>query len=384
MSDLLLSLSTVNAYLSENKLDEALETCNKIDENFLGFILGKLISPSKDFTINKIYNSAENKDGLLEDKSTGQNEDMITTTTPDVFKIKLMCNWCSNEDLVKLWCKMSQDGLGKWDNIQLTSRDPADYYVIINSPPPGEYYDPKKTVIFRMEPYMELHQKWGAWSRPDSKNFLKVIYHNAYLNNIEWHLNKSYTELINTIQVQSQVQSQVQPYIIKNKILSTVLSEKYHDPGHARRIDFVKFLEKNNVEIDVYGNNKWEYKNYCGALPYHNKDNAIFPYKYTFNAENHNIMNYVTEKLVDGILGECLVFYCGAFNAREYIDKRAFVQLNLTNFDHDMNIIKKAIAEDWHTTRLPYIRQAKEKILRELQFFPRLSKIINEAQNITS
>jgi hypothetical protein len=85
----------------------------------------------------------------------------------------------------------------------------------------------------------------------------------------------------------------------------------------------------------------------------------------------------MTEKLIDGILGECLVFYSGCFNAREYIDERAFVYLELSNFEEDYNTVKQAIAEDWHSQRLPYIREAKKKILNYLQFFPRLERIIN-------
>jgi hypothetical protein len=36
--------------------------------------------------------------------------------------------------------------------------------------------------------------------------------------------------------------------------------------------------------------------------------------------------------------------------------------------------VKKAIEEDWWSQRLPYIREAKRRILTELQFFPRLER----------
>jgi hypothetical protein len=107
----------------------------------------------------------------------------------------------------------------------------------------------------------------------------------------------------------------------------------------------------------------------------------MFPYKYTFNVENHSIKNYYTEKLIDGILAETLVFYSGCYNARDYIDERAFVYLELSNFEKDFQTIKKAIEEDWYTQRLPYIKEAKQKILNELQFFPRLYAIINNENN---
>lgn len=278
-------------------------------------------------------------------------------------KIRLLCNWCTTDELTLLWTKMSNNG--SWKNLQL-SLEPEipDYYVIINSPPSGVSFEPKKTIVFQMEPHMSKHvNKWKEWANPRSENFLRVFKHDKDYNNLEWHLSKNYIELKSQEIIKEKNLS---------KVISTVLSGKYTDPGHMKRVDFVKFLEKKEIDIHVFGNNRWNYKNYKGELPYHCKDNGIFPYKYTFNVENHEIPNYFTEKLIDGILGECLVFYSGSRTVREYIDERAYVYLELSNFEQDYDTIKKAIEDDLYTKRLPYIKEAKRKILDELQFFPRL------------
>ena len=47
-----------------------------------------------------------------------------------------------------------------------------------------------------------------------------------------------------------------------SNILSTVLSDKYTDIGQQRRVDFVKFLETKGMDVDVYGGNKFLWKNY--------------------------------------------------------------------------------------------------------------------------
>ncbi len=289
-------------------------------------------------------------------------------------KVLLLCNWCSSEQLVETWCKMSENSNNSWKNITVVSQEPCDFYCIINKPPPDASYIPEKTILFRMEPYMEKDERqWGDFAKPDPKKFLFAGYHDLHFNNNEYHLSKSYQQLLN------------EP-IIKNpdlnNILSTVLSDKYKDPGHIKRVDFMKFVEK-KMEVHVFGSDKFLWKNYKGSLPYHTKDDAMFPYKYTFNVENHSIKNYYTEKLIDGILSETLVFYSGCYNARDYIDERAFVYLELSNFEKDFQTIKTAIEEDWHTQRLPYIKQAKQKILNELQFFPRLHAIINEKTTTT-
>ena len=139
----------------------------------------------------------------------------------------------------------------------------------------------------------------------------------------------------------------------------------------------MKFLETKDIKIDVFGNgNKSNWNNHKGTLPYHCKDNGLFPYKYTFNAENNSINNYYTEKIIDAILSECLIFYNGCPNIKEFLDERVFVWLDLEDFEKDYQIIKKAIEGDLWSERIEFIRKEKNRILDELQFFPRLEKII--------
>ena len=113
---------------------------------------------------------------------------------------------------------------------------------------------------------------------------------------------------------------------------------------------------------------------------YHNKDDGLIPYKYTFNCENFELTGYFTEKIIDAILSETLIFYHGCPDIYAYIDKRAFVWLDLSNFESDYNYIKKCINEKLWEQRLPYIREAKKKILSDLQFFPRIKKIIDRVE----
>lgn len=292
----------------------------------------------------------------------------ISSTSTSFTRVLLCCNWCSNEEICNLWNKMSKSDNFTWNNIKIVASEPCDFYCVINKPPDNVKYDPTKTIILRMEPYMDKKSYlWGEeWSVPSKDIFKYIGFHDTNLNTFEWHLSKTYNQLTTE-------------EIIKDdqNILSTVLSDKYADPGHIKRIDFVKFLESKNMEVHVYGSNKFSWINYKGSLPPHQKDDAMFPYKYTFNVENHSIKNYCTEKLIDGILSETLVFYSGCYNIKEYIDERAYVYLELIDFEKDYETIKKAISEDWWSQRLPYIKEAKTKILNEYQFFPKLEKIIN-------
>ena len=356
-------MEDINKTINNNLIDSLYE-CIRLEKFYLLRLLciSYYSEYKEDYTFMQIFNMI--RDNRLEDLANSQK----------LIRILVTCNWATSYDLCLLWNKMSK-GNYTWNNIKIVHEEPADFYCIINKPNENisNNLDLSKTILFRMEPNMENHpEKWSLeWAKPSVNKLLFCGSHDTHLNNIEWHLSKTYTEL-STQEINKDIKL--------NNILSTVLSDKYSDIGHQKRVDFIKFLETKDVKVDVFGGNRFNWKSYKGSLKSHEKDNALFPYKYTFNCENHSIKNYCTEKLYDGILSECLVFYSGCYNIRDFIDDRAFVYLELSNFEKDYNIIKKAIQEDWWSARIPYIREAKKKILNELQFFPRLEKIISECK----
>jgi len=349
--------------LKEDKKNEVIQECIKQNLFNVALLLSKVlnITDYNDEICQNIVNLPEHFKSTSSSSSTDKN-----------IRVLLCCSWTSSEDLCKTWKKMSKNNDNRWNNIQIVSNEPADYYCVINKPLPGVSVNKKKTILFRMEPNMENDKRqWGdEWSNPKKEDFLFLGNHNLHLNNFEWHLSTSYEELLN---------KKIEKDNNLNNILTTILSDKYSDKGHIKRVDFIKYLEKKGMDVHVYGGNKFLWKNYKGSLPYHKKDESLYPYKYSFNCENHSIKNYCTEKLIDGILSETLVFYSGCYNIKDFINEKAFVYLELSNFEKDYQIIRKAIEEDWWSERLPYIKEAKEKILNEMQFFPRLEKIITTA-----
>ncbi len=333
----------------------------------------------KNLTLNNSFPRHLLPDSYINPNNPTSSYNEIENDDMSIIRIYLMCNWLPSKDICNLWNKMSQKNNFKWDNIKIVWDEPADYYCVINKPNENlpTNFDKKKTILFQMEPYMERDpRQWGEWANISENDFLFCGKHNTYLNNNEWHLAKTYQQLSSEPIIKNES---------LNQILSSIFSHKYSDPGHVKRINFAKFIEQqNNIEYHVFGSNRFLWKNYKGQLPPYEKDDSLLPYKYTFNAENHSIKNYYTEKLIDGILSECLVFYNGCFNAKEFIDERAFVYLELSNFEKDYEIIKKAIEENWWEQRLPYIKEAKQKILNETQFFPRLKAIVDKHINKTT
>lgn len=286
-----------------------------------------------------------------------------------LIRIKLICNWLTSKDLCNLWNKMSK-GNYRWNNIVIVPEDPCDYYVIINKPKHEDTFVKNKTILIRMEPHMDKHPEiWTEeWSSPNTDEFLAFISPPFSINNNEWHLSLSYTQLMNDkIEKDPNLSGRI----------STVLSSKFYDLGHKFRVSFVKYLER-EIPIDVYGDNSFSYDNYKGSLPYHCKDKGILPYCYTLNAENNPIPNYYTEKLIDAILGECYCFYFGPPNITELIDPRCYLILDEKNFENNVIRIREAIKDNVWEKNLPFIREEKKRILNSLQFFPRIENILKE------
>lgn len=279
-------------------------------------------------------------------------------------KIRLLCNSTSSEDLVHLWEKMLDPRLG----IELTSEfsREVDVYIIINCPPPGDTrFVPGKTIVVQMESHMKDHPEiWGEdWRCPNKDNFIDVRDHQARFNTIEWHLSLSY-EMVRHF-----------PFDVMGKkdAVSVILSDKYVDPGHKLRLDFVKYMIQENeeskepVELDVFGTS--EYTNMSTKLPMYEMDKGVLPYKYHLAVENHNYKNYATEKIWNGILAGCLVFYWGCPNLGNFLPKDSFVVLPLDeSFETCRTIIQECMDTNQWEKRIKVIRRARKLILRNTIF----------------
>jgi GR25 family glycosyltransferase involved in LPS biosynthesis/tetratricopeptide (TPR) repeat protein len=293
-------------------------------------------------------------------------------------RIKMLCNWCSSEDLCKEWLKMTKSTSGKykWNDLEITwSDEDIDYYVIINKPRDGDKYIAEKSIIYHMEPWCAGDQNWGVktwgeWARPDPKNFLQVRTHDKFVNTVFWQLNLTYNQL-QTMDMVSQKK------LTLDKVVSSICSSKYFDPGHKKRIDFLKYLEEKGFPLHIYNeDNQHGFKSYQGkARPSVDKEKGLVPYKYYFMCENNAERNFVTEKLWEPILCESLCFYWGCPNVADIVDPRAYVQLDMNDFESAYNTMNAAIQMNLWEERLPYIKAAKQKIL-ENSFFPTLEKVL--------
>jgi GR25 family glycosyltransferase involved in LPS biosynthesis/glycosyltransferase involved in cell wall biosynthesis/GT2 family glycosyltransferase len=296
-------------------------------------------------------------------------------------RVRLLWNWCSSRELCQLFNRMTTEGDYEWRfegldgqeyGLRITSSDEPepDYWVVINAPPAGEQeqLDRDRTVVFQMEPMMSseaIRPGWGTWAAPSPLAFLQVRDQRRYRNSGDWHVGLSYAELKDG------------PPPAKDRTLAACVSAKYSAPGHVRRIDFLRFLDQQEIDLDIYGAPDNGFRRWRSRPPSHDKRLALLPYRYYFDAESNSVPNYFTEKVVDCLLAETLCFYWGCPNLDAFIDPRAFIRLELEDFEADLARIREAIAGDEWSKRLPYIREEKRRILDEYQFFPTLARVID-------
>ena len=295
------------------------------------------------------------------------------STGREPLRVKLIGNWATSEQICAEWDRMSQGAL-RWNDIQVTpSDDDIDFYVVVNFPAHGERFRPGRTVVLQMEPWCSDPgqtwgvKTWGAWSKPDPSHFLRVCSHRTGPNTAFWQLATTYDEL----------RTLVAP---KTGNLASIISPKYFDPGHRKRVDFLRYLEARNddvVRVEMYAyDNPLGFSSWVGPHPPGRKDAALIPYRYFLGVENNREHNFITEKLWEPLLTETVCFYDGAPNAAEHVDERAFIAIDLDDFDGAFETMRTAILNDEWSRRIEFIRREKRKVLEHFQFFPRLERIL--------
>jgi hypothetical protein len=285
-----------------------------------------------------------------------------------VKRIKLLSNWYSRDVLLKEYNRYLNHHM-----YDLTMDDTdVDYWIIINSPPPDAKYDPARTFYFRMEPWCSESwqtwggKTWGTWASPDPTKFLHVHDLSKFCGAVFWQLDATCRDML----IEKPIDN-------KESSIASIVSHKNFDPGHKHRLALLRLAEeKGGLPLKIFGR-----ENYHGLAAYVGptsgpKENYIRPYKYYFMCENNAEPGYITEKLWEPILCEALCFYWGAPNATDYIDSRAFVQLDMTDYEAAYATIKKAVEEDWWSQRITYIREAKQKVLKELNIFAIVEKVL--------
>jgi len=155
----------------------------------------------------------------------------------------------------------------------------------------------------------------------------------------------------------------------KTRDLSTVCSSKQqkHTLHHAR-YTFVQELKVHLPEMDIFGH---------GVRFIADKAEVLDPYRYHLAIENHVSLHHWTEKLSDSFLGLTLPFYYGCPNAADYFPRESFISIDLYDPIGTSVIIRRVIADNEYEKRLPFIREARRRVLEQYNLFAVVSSLVN-------
>lgn len=163
----------------------------------------------------------------------------------------------------------------------------------------------------------------------------------------------------------------------KSRTLSTVCSQRTGKLTlHSIRVDFTWRLKEEIPEMDIFGH---------GVNPMNDKAEVLDPYKFHIAVENHVYKHHLTEKLPDAFLGYTLPFYHGAPNASEYFPKESFIPIDINNYKRSLEIIRHHLQNNEYEDRLPYIIEARRRVLEEQNLFAIIHKqILAQDRRITT
>jgi hypothetical protein len=154
----------------------------------------------------------------------------------------------------------------------------------------------------------------------------------------------------------------------KTRKISTVCSSRAGKLTlHYKRVQFTERLRSDLPELDVFGH---------GVRPISDKAEVLNPYEYHIAIENHVYPHHLTEKLPDAFLGYTLPFYHGCPNASRYFPEESFVPINFEDYERTRDIIRSTIANNEYKDRLPYIIEARRRVLDEHNLFALLEREI--------
>ena len=159
-----------------------------------------------------------------------------------------------------------------------------------------------------------------------------------------------------------------EPPVNKTADLSMVFtSKKQRHTLHHQRYKFMRYVMQHMPELTTFG---------YGIRPFEDKADALNAFRYHIAIENYNGTHHWTEKLADAFLGLTLPFYSGCTNAADYFPPESFIQIDITDPEGAIQIMREAIANNEYEKRLPYIHEARKRVLFEHNFFALIARHI--------
>jgi len=192
-----------------------------------------------------------------------------------------------------------------------------------------------------------------------------------------WFVGLSFADGVQRINPEFDFDKLLQmPVPQKDKLISVVSSDKRMCEGHVQRLEFVdKLKEHFGDKIDVFGR---------GINSFDDKADVLMSYKYHIAIENAVQDDYITEKLLDPFITYTYPIYHGADNVGNYFNNNSFTQIDIRKPEKSIKIIEDIINGDLFDKRLEYIKESREKVLKQYNLFNKMAMMVNQSNNSNS
>jgi hypothetical protein len=331
--------------------------------------------------LSKKFFSFSNSDGHLQQAG----DDRSTSWGDPKIKVKFMHRGLKRGHSIEGFLRQFPGSFPQWGDclfdFDLDCRD-YDWLVVYHDLPKADtffteeklYCPREKTLLLTGEPSTitvfgrDYFRQFGCvltFQEPWAVKHPNVVFHHPGLI---WHYGLPYGDgdFISWDQM-----AQAGPPL-KDRLISTVCSKRTGNITlHSTRVDFTWRLKDELDELDIYGH---------GVRPMKDKAEALDRYMFHIAVENHVFDHHLTEKLPDAFLGYTLPFYHGAPNAASYFPKESFIPININNFERSRDIIKSHLANNEYEDRLPYIIEARRRVLEEQNLFAIISRTISDQE----
>jgi hypothetical protein len=255
-------------------------------------------------------------------------------------RVAVDAGWTTPAGAYDAFLRYTEGGSGRYRDLELTQSE-HDVLLLFNAPARSDY-DPARAIVFESEPRSTREAEFRYPFRPDEYLAFYDLERHHFVG--EWFVHPS----------------RLGASPEKTKTISTITSGIGVLPRHRLRRDFVADWLRRLDDLDDFGRSGAGFVARRGELA--DKADGLLPYRYTFAAENFVEPNYFTEKLLDPLLCECLVFYDGCPNLELHVDPDVFVAVDMTRPAEALETIREAIAADLWSARREALRGEGERL----------------------
>lgn len=262
--------------------------------------------------------------------------------------------------------RQTPGGLGVWGDLHFTLEpvEKCDYLIVLNQLHEDIQVEcpPQNVWALFQEPY---EPDFLSWMRDGHGQFARVYTHRPPSRHaryrgshpmVPWHVGRNYDQLMKDV------------LHVKLDRVSWVTSSLQILPGHKLRYSFLEYLQDQNWELlDLFG------KEIC---PVEDKWTVLAPYHYSIAVENSSGPDYWTEKVADCWLAGTLPFYYGCTNLEKYFPADSFIRIDINQPEAAYRSIRQALETNEYQKRVGSIEKARQLVLNQQQFFPKISREI--------